>query len=175
MSEPRSILWRLVPWLFPVALIVVGLFFVASSMTGNAHPSDVVAPPNVRKVTVANAGPWALRQVLPGTTSTVTGVIMTSSTAQSTTVYSVRAVIGRVDSPIVAAPATIGTSTGTDPAGIPDDQLRTIVTCVRWTVDVSNGRIVEHGADQLSNQVGRHDMGAGDHLRAECGAATFAG
>ncbi|MCU1391041.1 MAG: hypothetical protein JWL72_4379 [Ilumatobacteraceae bacterium] len=173
MSESRSLLWRPVPWLFPFALILVGLVFVATSLSGTDHPDDVAAPPNVHDITVANAAPWALRQVLPGTTSSVVGVLLVSSSAATDTTYSVRAVIGRIDSPVLAPGATVGTDADTDPNAIASS--RTVVTCVRWTVDVSNGTIVEHGASQLSNDPGRHDLGANDRLVSACRAATFAG
>lgn len=169
VSESRSLLWRVAPWLFPFALILVGLVFVASSLSGTDHPDDVAAPPNVRDITVANAAPWALRQVLPGTTSSVEGVLLVSSSATTSTTYSVRAVIGRVDSPALAPGATAAV----EPNGIAP--VRTVVTCVRWIVDVSHGTITEHGASQLSNDPGRHALGAGDRLVSACRAATFAG
>ncbi|MCU1399866.1 MAG: hypothetical protein JWN62_2975 [Acidimicrobiales bacterium] len=173
MSESRSLLWRLVPWLFPFALILVGLVFVASSLSGTDHPQDVGAPPNVSDITVANAAPWALRQVLPGSTSSVLGVLLVSSSATTATTYSVRAVIGRVDSPVPAPGDTSGTVASADPNSVAP--VRTVVTCVRWIVDVSTGTIAEHGASQLSNEPGRHALGADDGLVSACRAATFAG
>jgi hypothetical protein len=35
--------------------------------------------------------------------------------------------------------------------------------------------VIEHGADQLSNEVGRHALGDSAALRRQCAAATFAG
>ena len=165
MPAPRSLPWRLLPWLFPLGLIVIGLIFVTASLTGTDEPDNIVAPPNVRAVTTRNASAWALRQVQPGITSEVTGVVMVSSRSTGATTYAIRAVIGRVDAP-AAADATTGG---------PGDEVRTVVTCVAWDVDVNTGRITEHGADQLTNRVGRHALGDSDTLRSQCTAATFAG
>lgn len=156
MPAPRPLLWRLLPWLFPIGLILLGLIFVTASLTGTDEPDGIVAPPNVRNVTTSNARAWALRQVEPGTTSEVTGVVMVSSSAVDAAHYEIRAVIGRVDVPASAS-------------------VRTVVTCVRWNVDVRTGSIDEHGADQLSNRTGRHALGDTGALRRECTAATFAG
>ena len=163
MPASRSLPWRLLPWLFPIGLILIGLIFVTASLTGTDQPADIVAPPNVRDVATRNAPAWAMRQVLPGTTSEVTGVIMASSRAIDTSHYSVRAVIGRVDVPPSTTAAAVGA------------EVRTIVTCVAWDVDVSNGTIIEHGADQLSNRTGRHALGETAGLRRQCTAATFGG
>ena len=161
-------MWRLLPWLFPIGLILIGLIFVTASLTGTDEPDDIVAPPNVRNVTTANASAWALRQVQPGTTSEVTGVIMVSSSPTDATHYAVRAVIGRVDAP-ASADATA------DPSSAVGPQVRTVVTCVRWDVDVSTGSISEHGANQLSNRTGKHALGDTGALRRACTAAAFAG
>ena len=169
MPASRSLLWRLLPWLFPLGLILTGLIFVTVSLTGTDQPDDIVAPPNVRNVTTRNAAGWAQRQVQPGTTSEVTGVIMVSSRPIDTSHYAIRAVIGRVDVPA-------SSNAGTDPVTTgPGAEVRTVVTCVAWDVDVSNGSISEHGADQLSNSTGRHDLGETADLRRQCGADTFAG
>lgn len=155
MPASRPLLWRLLPWLLPIGLILLGSIFITASLTGNDQPEGIVAPPNVRDVTTSNAAAWALRQVDRGT-SEVTGVIMVSSRAIDATHYAIRAVVGRVD--------------------VPDETLvRTVVTCVRWDVDVSTGTIAEHGADQLSNRTGRHALGDTADLRRQCTAATFAG
>jgi hypothetical protein len=148
----RSLTWRLVPWLFPIALILVGLVFVASSLTGTDHPDPVAAPPNVRDITVYNAPGWARRQVLDGSSSEVIGVVMVASSATGAATYSIRAVIGRVDSPAV---------------------VRTVITCVAWEINVSTGAVTEHGAEQLSNEVGRHGLGDESALTRRCRAATL--
>lgn len=173
MSAPRSLLWRLVPWLLPPLLILVGLIFVAISLTGNDRPDDIVAPPNVREITTASAGPWAQRQVGPGTTSTVTGVLLAESSATDSSTYSVRAVISRVDAPTGLETTTSINSTANDDSGV-DTRVRTVVTCVRWDVDVRTGTVVEHGATQLSNDPGQHELGDSGRLSSQCRAATFA-
>lgn len=157
MPPYRSPLWRLLPWLLPVALIVVGLIFITASLTGTDRPNNIVAPPNVRDVTTRNADAWAARQVLPGTTTAVTGVIMVSSRSIDVTRSAIRAVIGRVDT------AASG------------GELSTVVTCVKWDVDVGSGVIIEHGTVELSNAAGRHALGDTGSLRRKCAAATFAG
>lgn len=157
MSAPHSLLWRLVPWLFPPLLILIGLIFVASSLTGNDEPDDIVAPPNVRELVTANAAPWAQRQVEVGITSTVTAVSLVRADATDAASYTVRVVISRVDAP----------------PGL-DTRVRTIVTCVRWAVDVRTGTIAEHGATQLSNDSGRLAPGDPGELRRACRAALFA-
>lgn len=161
----------MLPWLFPIGLIVVGLIFVTSSLSGTDQPDNIVAPPNVRDVTTLNAAAWAQRQVQPGVTSQVTGVVMVSSEATGTATYSIRAVIGRIDSPLTTVSG--GTSLTSPP--IPDSQVRSVVTCVAWGIDVSTGTIVEHGANQLSNTTGRHGLGDSTTLRNQCRSAVFAG
>jgi hypothetical protein len=177
---PRSLLWRLVPWLFPPLLIVVGLIFVATSLSGNDDPDDIVAPPNVRDIVTASAAPWAQRQVEPGTTSTVTAVTLALAASTSSTTYSVRAVITRIDTPAGTGPGltpAAGEIVPTDPAtgsAVVDVRIRSIVTCVRWTVDIRTGTIAEHGATQLSNDPGRREPGDPGALRSGCRSATFA-
>lgn len=167
MQAPHSLLWRLLPWLFPPLLIVVGLIFVISSLTGNDEPADVVAPPNVREISTNYAAPWAQRQVEPGVSSAVIAVILARAEASTPTKYTVRVVVTRVDTPAdMVTDATSGTSV--------DQRIRTIVTCVRWQVDVRSGTIVEHGATQLSNDAGKRPPGDPGTLSNRCRDATFA-
>lgn len=151
---------------------MIGLILVTASLTGTDEPVNIVAPPNVRDVTARNASEWALRQVQPGSTAEITGVVMVSSRSTGATTYAIRAVIGRVDAP---QSPDANTATNNDTTGVLGAQLRTVVTCVAWDVDVSNGLITEQGANQLSNRVGRHALDDSDALRKQCLAATFAG
>ncbi len=158
------------PWVIPILLIVVGLMFVVASLSNDAKPSGIAAPPNVRNVTVYNAPAWALRQVDASTTSKVVDVVMAESKAINATSYVVRAAIARVDSPL---PPPTGVAVSGVPPPAPTTVVRTVVTCVRWNVDVATGAIVERGSVDLSSRPGEHGIGDAKAARTACVTASF--
>lgn len=171
MRASRSLLWRVIGWLLPVLLILVGLVFVTASLTNTDTPKDIPAPPNVRDVTRYNAPGWALRQVAAaGMGSEVIGVVMVDSAAKGAASYTVRAVIVRVDGPPTPATAVRDTL-----AIVPEAAVQTVFTCVKWAVDVSTGAIVEHGAIELSRSAGHHGIGDSGKLRNACAHVAFPG
>ena len=158
------------PWVIPILLIVVGLMFVVDSLSNDAKPSGIAAPPNVRNVTVYNAPAWALRQVDAGSTSKVVDVEMAESKAINATSYVIRAAIARVDSPL---PPPTGVPLSSTLPSASTTVVRTVVTCVRWNVDVSTGTIVERGSVDLSSRPGEHGIGDVKAARTACVATSF--
>ncbi|HEY4332364.1 MAG TPA: hypothetical protein VGM78_07335 [Ilumatobacteraceae bacterium] len=177
MAAQRSLTWRIVPWVVPLLLILVGLIFVVSSLSNSAKPSGIAAPPNVRDITKYDATGWAAAQAGAGMTANVIDVIVVSSKvigrAATSTTYDVRALIARVDAPI-QPPTTVATSVGSSSTSAPLDLSRTVVTCVRWTVDVHTGTIDPRSAAELSNTVGTQTVGNESALRKSCAAAALA-
>lgn len=164
----RSLTGRLLPWLVPVVMILVGLVLVSTGLTDADEPTPRdVAPANVRSVFVANAPTWATGQVGVENVTEIDDIVMVGANATGASTYRAKAVIVRVDSrvlPLAVAGDTVATLAEADTS--------TVATCVEWDVDVTTGTYTPVSAIEIARQTGRHDLTDGDDatsaLRALC-------
>ncbi len=166
----RSLTWRLLPWLIPIALIFVGLIVVAASLSDADKPTDVdgdAFPTNVRALVTDNALPWAVSQVGVGVTTEINEVAMVDVAATGSSTYSARSVVIRFDSLTIAAPLP-----GATAATLAEADSSTVATCVVWDVDVSAGVVVARSAFEVERRTGRHDDSDTDALAELCRSAA---
>ena len=167
----RSLLWRFVPWLVPIGLIVIGLMFVTAGVTDSDR--DLTAgrdatPANVTMRFEADAPAWAVAQVGPSVTTTVGDVVSVSAVATGASTYSARAVIVRHDAvaqPAAPAGATLPTLAEADTS--------TVATCVLWDVDVTNQVTVPRAAIEIVREAGVRTLTDTTRLRDLCRDAAM--
>lgn len=165
----RSLIWRLLPWLVPLALILIGLVFVTAGLTNSDSkqgPPRDAAPANVAALFTANAPEWARAQVGPTITTEIIDIVMVGATATGASTYSARAVIIRHDAvaqPLAAAGVTVAT--------LAESDTSSVATCVLWDVDVTNQISTPRAAVEIVREVGIHDLGDSTELRDRCRAA----
>lgn len=174
-TTERSLIWRLLPWLVPLALILVGLMFVAAGVTTSGSkpgPARDVAPANVIARFTTDAPTWASAQVGPTVTATVVKVIVVSAAATGSSTYSARAVIVRHDAAIQPA-----TAPGETLPTLAEADRSTVATCVLWDIDVTSQVSTPRAALEIEREVGIHDLSATDDaistLRDRCRDAVL--
>jgi len=165
------LVWRLLPWLVPFALILVGLVFITVGVTddepGDAPDRDAT-PATVSTVFANNAQAWAESQVGAGITTVIAEVMPIGAAATGASTYTARAVIVRRDA--VAQPPAVA---GGTVAPLAEADTSTVATCVLWDVDAAAGSYVPRAAVELVRIVGHREIDGLDAVGNQCKDATL--
>ncbi len=155
----------------PVALILVGLLFVAASLSDSDRPTaEDVGPANVRAVVTDNAEAWAVGQIGTEVTTEIIAVLIAGAEATGSSTYSARAVIVRLDSRVLPASAPDAA-----PPTLAEADTNTVATCVLWDVDVTAKTVAARAATELRRDIGHHPPTDDDELRERCRGTQFGG